>query len=388
VPSASFILVNNLDLFVANLLTSDVLIGNNRGWTDAAGTHIPWDYVNNVEQVTVPKVLTPTTFSVHVRGTHIPQSGQTFALVVSGDFDLLPVSQCAGPILCPNGCGGPTRGKCNYLGMCECVQDYTGSDCSEVSTAMPLDDSNSHYYKTSGTVQREGWAYFHFDADSYHKDTGISIIMKRTSMVGDPDLYVREDQFPTLRDYLDKATGCDSCTNAADSVVTIPAEKMKVGRYRIGIQGYCCDPSSFELKVTPPVSGKPSPTNYSTGLIIGAIILCIVGAVFLYQWRKKRRMPQQGGYTLAGGPVNVSGRQYTQLNYSGPVVDAAGQQAQPTSVGQFHVALPLNMPADAAVPLTQAGSGLDVEPPRSGTHLPLPTDDPENSSNNRPNSGS
>jgi len=320
---------------------------------------VPWDYVNNVEQITVPIVQKAVKYSVHVRATHLPQSGQTFALVVNGDFDVLDNNDCGNLIMCPANCGGVGRGKCGPTGICQCVDDFTGSDCSEMSNPIPKDDGDAHYFTTQGSVASGGWTYFHFDATDYHQKEGVSIIMKRISSIGDPDMYIEFQDFPSLKKYSFKSTGCDSCANAQDSVVTIAAGQVKVGRYRIGIQGYCCDGSDFSLKVVKAIPTPVVPTEGpKTVLIAGIIVVAIIAGVFLLQWwRRKRRIPAQGGYTLAGGPVDAPGRTYAQLGYMAPVLDASAN-----NVGQV------------AVPVAQTGQ---VEPPRSGTHLPLPTEEPD-----------
>jgi len=316
--STSFALVNNLDLFAVNVATKEVLVGN-QGLLDQDGEATPWDYQNNVEQVTVPFVVgQPLTYSVHVRATHVPSGGQTYALVVTGDIEAqLDMSACGSTIVCPNNCGGPSKGTCGADGQCQCVKDLTGSDCGVTSTAMTGDPKDIRWFSATGKVASGGWKHFHFDTTSEHQQSGFSIIMRRTSTRGDPDVYVDVDVFPTLLSEL-KSTNCDSCSNHKDSVITVQPSDVRIGRYRVGIQGYCCDDSEFALSVTYPVQPvtNPDTPKFTTVLIAAGVVLAIIGLLFLYRHIKHRNLSsRQGGYTIAGGPVNAGARGYSQLGH-------------------------------------------------------------------------
>ncbi|EKX36833.1 hypothetical protein GUITHDRAFT_116999 [Guillardia theta CCMP2712] len=131
------LLINNLDLLVVDQ-AGNLWYGNNR-------TGQSPDRVNNVEQITIPAAAGGL-YRVIVVGSDVPQGPQSFALVVTGDFE--QSTQCSGTLTCPAGCSG--RGTC-LQGLCTCSQGYTGFGCETtltcgdgvVSDSEECDDGNT-----------------------------------------------------------------------------------------------------------------------------------------------------------------------------------------------------------------------------------------------------
>ena len=202
-------LINDLDLFITtansyNLnnpeedsegsengdMNGGYYIGNH-GYNQVRD-YIPWDFQNNMEKITIP---TPGTAEgsenqseryyyalVNVRGHNVPVD-QTYSLVVSGQFQTVPLQECLdnpndpnspynshvkskgradGPVetsggedagsallySCMNNCSNSDsnddarHGVCDpVLGLCHCSAAYTGSDCSQSFRDFILDGS-------------------------------------------------------------------------------------------------------------------------------------------------------------------------------------------------------------------------------------------------------
>jgi len=235
-PASAIALINNLDLFAAIWNTSEVFIGNSHHYGDS--TQAPWDVLNNVEQVSIDDTLLGTLptalISIHVRGTHVPHGNQRYALVITGKFIELPITACAGPVLCPKNCSGAAGwGQCDAEGLCHCIGDYAGPDCSQESQAMIPTDMKNHYFTANGSVQTGLWKWFTFEATNFHLKDGVKVKLTRTAGDGDPDVYIAHNRFPNLNDYDFAGTQCEPC--GEHTSVTINSENIKTGKYRIGV---------------------------------------------------------------------------------------------------------------------------------------------------------
>lgn len=257
--SSSWLLINNLDLSVSSVATGSVSVGNQH-WTDTAPL---FDTTNNVEQVHLPShaLQTGGLMSVHVRGTSVPQGPQSYALVVSGSFEAVPVQTCAGGVVCPRSCTG--RGTCTDAGVCQCQAGFTGVSCEQSSTLI---DSCT---RVSSTVPFGKWTFYHLDiAAPLGPGTppqSLRVLMR--SLAGEPDLYISHGRLPSLQDhdFAHLLAGVNSdASDSSESQVDIPIALP--GRYFIGVYGYCCAAESqFQIEArrcqesttTPP----PAPTE-------------------------------------------------------------------------------------------------------------------------------
>jgi hypothetical protein len=100
-------------------------------------------------------------------------------------------------------------------------------------------------------------------------------VPQRTSAAGDPDLFILFGAFPRqdLGHWDFKATDNDAAAANANKPsvvrfspaplvaafaphplllqVEVPSDKLRKGRYYLGVQGYCCQPSEFTLTILP-----------------------------------------------------------------------------------------------------------------------------------------
>jgi len=117
--SAGIALINNIDLVVSD----------NNGNVYYANSGTGYDFLNNVEQVTINSPSTGISgagdYMVYIYGNTIPQGPQEYALVVTGLFD----TNCASSLACPRGCS--LNGACDTsTGLCACTSPYSGPDCT------------------------------------------------------------------------------------------------------------------------------------------------------------------------------------------------------------------------------------------------------------------
>jgi len=259
--SAAWLLINDLDLSVSDATTGMVRVGNAHDGDPAP----QYDTVNNVEQVTIrPRdVRAGGLYSVHVRGAHVPQGPQPYALVVTGAMEQLPAQSCAGGVVCPSRCS--QRGVCNSMGVCECLAGFGGVGCELASSALPL------CTRVRAEVPHGKWGYFYFDvapppspmAAAAATATGVahtpsalpvapSLRVQLHALSGQPDLYVARGRLPTLQehDYAFLLAAADVSNGGAAvspllSQVDVPVALP--GRYYIGVYSYCCTDSSFLL---------------------------------------------------------------------------------------------------------------------------------------------
>jgi len=297
-PVSTYVLVNNLDLFVVNENNREFFIGNNQHYREKDGASVPWDVLNNVEQVSIENIHADTKLSVHVRGTNIPRGPQAFALVVNGNFDVLPANQCSGSVICPNQCSG--HGTCGPNGVCVCQGDWTSPDCSQASMAVQSSSASANTHTVSGSVGVNEWQYYYFDVTPERALSDLRIQLQRTSGKGDPDLYISHGSFPSLASYSWKISVCDSCTPApTNNAIVIPKEQLREGRLRIGVTGYCCDPASYRITVSDAASGVAMTRSwYIVALTTLVILALILLAGFGYVYVKRARQGASQGHIL------------------------------------------------------------------------------------------
>jgi subtilisin family serine protease len=295
-------LVNDLDLSVSMPAMNRLWMGNNHHYPDQNGyLHKAWDVLNNVEQVTLD--IIPDVFdqgvdqylSIRVRGTNVPKGPQAYSLVLNGNFRVVENSECLAAaiegatenLMCPNGCSH--HGVCTDSGLCDCAEGFFGADCASEAVPLQLAAGLGEFAPIKGQTASEGWSYFSFELNATQLYHSFRVLLQRTSTVGDPDVYVEVDRFPTLTHHNWSITVCESCGSISDLI--IPVGEMKPGKYIIGVHGYCCDDSTYDLIVTNNYSDKVADTpsrwtylGYGSLIIIG--LLSIVAVVF---WRIRKR---------------------------------------------------------------------------------------------------
>jgi len=327
--------VNNLDLIVANAQTNQVWLGN------SPHNEQILDDMNNVEQVFIDysypgfRQYGGANMSVSVRATNKPYSGeQAFSLVVTGTFDLMDMQACGGgnTVTCPNMCGGTDHGECGYDGVCSCQSDWTGADCGQSSLAMSPDTSeNAKWTLNDGSVNSGNWAYYHFDVSASQIDQGLMITMQRTSSWGDPDLFVSFQSFPNLHTFDYSSTECEPCGSTSKptlSQVIIPRDSLQVGRYRVGVHGYCCLQSAFTLTVATHDEPPGQPKWFRYVWIAAAITLFLTGAAAYFFVRgRATQASRQDGYVAArdtpGSRIPASSSGHVLGSSSGSIAASA-----------------------------------------------------------------
>jgi len=242
-PSSQIILVNNLDLAVVDESNGTLHIGNG---VLPNTPSLEWDELNNVEQVNLPATtLSSGLYSVHVIGRMIPSSPQRFALVVTGRAQQVPLNQCSGTVVCPNGCSG--HGECSPLGVCNCDPQWATADCSVAAKAIPWGDN-----PLPGRVAPEHWQYYYFEVSEDVLPVNITLNVIRTSTVGDPDIYINtpdDNGFPTMAKHTKADLSCDTCSSGGVTRHHIDLPP-RVGSYKVAVWGYCCDTALYTISVT------------------------------------------------------------------------------------------------------------------------------------------
>eukprot|EP00286_Rhodomonas_abbreviata_P027019 CAMPEP_0181300760 /NCGR_PEP_ID=MMETSP1101-20121128/7061_1 /TAXON_ID=46948 /ORGANISM="Rhodomonas abbreviata, Strain Caron Lab Isolate" /LENGTH=1212 /DNA_ID=CAMNT_0023406017 /DNA_START=242 /DNA_END=3877 /DNA_ORIENTATION=+ len=280
--TADIVLVNDLDLVVLGP-DERTWVGNNfTGEATDGSDYLIYDRLNNHEQVTVQEPV-PGTYSVVIRGHHVPHGPQCYALIITGDFDKVANEK----VECPNHCSG--HGICR-TGECECSGMFAGVDCG--LSVVELSSKVVH-----GSVNPDEWDYFAFDLGP-HPGGKFTVTMTRTSRKGDPDMYIKG---LTVPDYIDvanvceceeqndhncecKELSCDSCDDEGggghhvDRHLSSDARATHLkGVFIVGIVGFCCDTAQYTIKVQTNVMGCDQ--HLDSGKVKGCDGVCDSGKV-------------------------------------------------------------------------------------------------------------
>jgi hypothetical protein len=190
-PLSSRILINDLDLQVFGLGTSEHYLGNNLTQSDETHTgYMVRDSNGNTEQVRIKNAPTGY-YTARVLGIDVPIGPQRFALVASAaKISVKNDSACPGAPACANACSG--RGTClQAQGVCVCPITHGGSDCSRGYKTLG---------STAGTVDSLritalGAAYYTFVV---HHGGGFELrLSSSTAPATDADFFISRGRLPT-----------------------------------------------------------------------------------------------------------------------------------------------------------------------------------------------
>jgi len=247
---ADVVLINDLDLTVLGPGDRE-WVGNNITSRDKNGdAFLTRDRTNNKEQVELA-YPTPGEYTVIVRGHHVPEGPQCYALVVTGDFEVLDSAQ----VQCSQACS--VHGRC-VNGECICNGLWSGVDC-----LRPIPVLVAGAPSITATVYPDMWQYY---AINLGPTVGGNFVVKmqKKSPDGDPDLFIKKDLPPTLIDFSNncqcaegesppcecREISCDSCEDLA----VYPVRELKSygnvrGLFIVGVTGFCCEPVEYTLNV-------------------------------------------------------------------------------------------------------------------------------------------
>ncbi len=359
-------LVNNLDLLVEDVSGSRAFVGNHPRATGAMGpggaSPRMYDEVNNVEQVAYTLHVpggSSKLVALRVRGTRVPKGPQPFAVVVSargiakgrpeaefqgepgatlsspGGATLHPVpaGDCAGGVVaCPGGCSG--HGACEpHAGVCACDTGFFGADCNTTATPISLVGSDGtapgEARITLETVAPEQWRFYSLDVEEgavggfagiyKPKNAMMTVHLQRTSVYGDPDLYISAGgAFPTRVEHDLQDITCDSC---GKTMTPLEMRGLRATRYTFGVFASCCNHVSYTLSIRvgnfttdnpPPATPTPLLSAGQWGAVAASAfivaVLAALGAAWWLRRRTRASQPAVGGVVGGGaayGPVRA-----------------------------------------------------------------------------------
>ena len=105
-------------------------------------------------------------------------------------------------------------------GSCVCDFPYVSYDCG-VQAQPLLFDALTTVWTTTGRVESEGYAWYFFTLPA-DLATGLQLTVERVGLVGDPDVYLSYNQWPTLLTHDYANTQCDSCPGTISSPLYLP----------------------------------------------------------------------------------------------------------------------------------------------------------------------
>eukprot|EP00771_Trimastix_marina_P002864 gnl/Trimastix_PCT/403.p1 GENE.gnl/Trimastix_PCT/403~~gnl/Trimastix_PCT/403.p1 ORF type:complete len:1079 (+),score=362.23 gnl/Trimastix_PCT/403:115-3351(+) len=140
--------------------------------------------------------------------------------------------------VCLNDCSN--HGACNIHGDCVCYPNYVRHDCSFYNKSL-----EAHEVVNDGRVHHHQMILYYIDIPhSSLRYNSLKITMRRMTPQGDPDLYVRYEHEPSTMYY-----DFHNISTHEYHTVFIPADRIRTGRYYIGVWGFSHTPSNFHLEV-------------------------------------------------------------------------------------------------------------------------------------------
>ena len=338
---ADFLLVNDLDLSIQAVDGNSTWLGNNL--RDSKGSEPMWDVMNNAEQVWIGQ-LQPGKFVINVKATRVGYKGvgQPYSLALSGYFTSLPLSECTNSLsICPSDCNHSLqKGQCNTkTGVCECLGNFYGPTCSQEASTLigmyryEMDDKNqsSHWieYTKKDILDSETWDYQVIEVKERDlqqaKDPYMIIEFDRNSQSGDPDLYISYNEWPDMINSEWSSAYCEGC-NQKNKQIVITGERLKAGKYHLGIHAFCCVSTMYTMSIKLYLSHSGSsptdtehkpitPSDEPSFVLSSSMWLIAIGGVViligLYIWYRKRST--NSTYMPVHTPVVV------QQSYAGSV---------------------------------------------------------------------
>jgi len=228
--TADYMLVHDLDLTVAHIASNRYFVGNSPIITkDLEYPNSVWDQLNNVEQVWVQEYAAGH-FAVTVSASNVMLKSQSFALVVTGQFQVEDFNSKTN--LCPSKCSG--RGRC-IEAVCQCDSGYFGADCSVTSIDLGV--------KAPGTydVSNGKWAFFHITPKAHM--TCITIFVYQQEKDASFDVFIAQDKFPTFHDHMIVPKSDRVKTGRKTQILL--SNVTSASRYVVGVYGFCCGSSSI-----------------------------------------------------------------------------------------------------------------------------------------------
>jgi len=175
-------------------------------------------------------------------------------------------------VLCLNGCSG--AGYC-VSGTCHCQNGYTGPDCSQIATLIPL-LSGDPYFDYVGEYE---WKFYYFDIPA-----NVQLVMVQYEKTlfpippvarwggGHPIFFLRYNFYPTIYHF-------DDAGDYFDNETILSFDNPPQGRWAVGVYGL--EASGFVLTLSPFLytSQGINPMQDSFGGFIAGMVILAVGIV-------------------------------------------------------------------------------------------------------------